>query len=198
MSKLYFCKCTHFLLFLSLSTLFIYHFHSYTKILTLSPLIPTPNFSHFHPDSPHSHPCSPRSHPDSLHFHPYSPLSHPDSLHSHHSHPDSLHSHNSYPDSPHSHHSPHSVPRFPILAFADSQSLKPNNNKRGVVGTYIREFLVTCQVKLNHLNEYIIFELCVRNKKGYMVSLYRSSIRHMVNLAICYLTLSNSYVILML
>ena len=34
-------KCTHFLLFLSLSTVIIHQFHSYTKILTLIPLIPT-------------------------------------------------------------------------------------------------------------------------------------------------------------
>ena len=34
-------KCTHFLLFLSLSTVIIHQFHSYTKILTLVPRIPT-------------------------------------------------------------------------------------------------------------------------------------------------------------
>ena len=58
------------------------------------------------------------SHPDSTHFQRDCPRSHPDSPHSH---PDSSYSH---PDSPHYHHSPHSVPRFPILAFTDSQSLK--------------------------------------------------------------------------
>ena len=41
MQKLYFYKCTHFLLFLSLSTVRIHQFHSYTNILTLIPLIPT-------------------------------------------------------------------------------------------------------------------------------------------------------------
>ena len=50
--------------------------------------------------SSHSHPCSPHSHPDSLHSDLNSPRSHPDSTRSH--------------------HSPHSVPRFPILAFTDS------------------------------------------------------------------------------
>ena len=39
-SKLNFHKCTHFILFLSLSTVIIRQFHSYTKILTLIPLIP--------------------------------------------------------------------------------------------------------------------------------------------------------------
>ena len=87
MSKLYFCKCSHFLLFLSLSTVLIPQFNSSTKIFTLIPMIPTPN-------SPHSHPDSSHSQPDSLH---------------------------SRPDSPHSHHSSHSVPRFPIPAFTDSQ-----------------------------------------------------------------------------
>ena len=96
-SKLYFYKSTHFFFFLSLSTVPIHQFHSYTKILTLIPLIPTPS-------SPHSHPYSSHSHPDSPH-----------------SHPDSPHSHHSQADSPHSHHSPHSVPRFPIPAFTDSQ-----------------------------------------------------------------------------
>ena len=41
-SKLYFHKCAHFFLSLSLSTFFIHHLYSYTKILTLIPLIPTP------------------------------------------------------------------------------------------------------------------------------------------------------------
>ena len=41
MRKLCFCKCTHFLLFLSLSTVIIQQFHSYTNILPLIPLIPT-------------------------------------------------------------------------------------------------------------------------------------------------------------
>ena len=72
--KLYFHKCTHLLLFLSLSTVLSQQFHSHTKILTLIPFIPTPN-------SPYSH--------------PYSPHSHTDSLHSYHSHPDSPHSHHS-------------------------------------------------------------------------------------------------------
>ena len=95
-SKLYFYKCEHFLLFLALSTVIIRQFHSYTKILTRVLLIPTHSSLHFHPDSHHSH-----------HSHPDSPHSHPDSPHSH-------------PDSPHSHHFPHSAPQFPISAFTDS------------------------------------------------------------------------------
>ena len=41
MQKLYFYNWTRFLLFLSLSTVIIHQFHSYTKILTPIPLIPT-------------------------------------------------------------------------------------------------------------------------------------------------------------
>ena len=77
-----------FLLFLSLPTVFINRFHSYTKNLTLIPLIPTPNSLHSHPDSPHCHPYSPHSHPYSPHFHS---------------------------DSPHSHHSHTLIPRIPTL-----------------------------------------------------------------------------------
>ena len=40
MKKLYFYKCAHFLLFLSFSTVIIHQFHSYSKIVTLIPLIP--------------------------------------------------------------------------------------------------------------------------------------------------------------
>ena len=124
--------------FLSLSTIIIPQFHSYTKIVTLISFIRTPSSPHFHPDSPHSHPDSahshsdsPHSHPDFHHFYPnsshshrYSPHSHPDSPHSHpyslHSHPDSphshsysLHSHLDFPHSPHSHtDSPHSHDSF--------------------------------------------------------------------------------------
>ena len=73
--KLYLCKCAHFLLFLFLSTFFIYHFLSYTKILIMIPLIPAPNSLYSYPDSPHSHDFD----RDSPHFHhsPYSVLRFP-------------------------------------------------------------------------------------------------------------------------
>ena len=53
--KLYFYKRVHFLSLLSLSTVLIHQSHSNTKILTLIPLIPTPNLLHSHPYSPHCH-----------------------------------------------------------------------------------------------------------------------------------------------
>ena len=65
-----------------------------------------------------------KNHPHSLHSHTDSWYFHPDSLHFPHYHSDSPQSHHDSPrfhaDYPRSHHSPHSVPRFSILAFTDS------------------------------------------------------------------------------
>ena len=115
--------------FLSLPTVIIHQFHSYTKILTIIPFIPTPSFPYSRPESPHL-----------LHFHPDSYHPHPDLriptlipriptlilrvpnlILRISTQPDSHHSH---PDSTHSHHSPHSVPWFPILASTDSRITK--------------------------------------------------------------------------
>ena len=52
--------------------------------------------------------------------------------------------------------------------------ISPNNNKRGGVGIYFKQFLATRQVELSNLNEYIIFEDCIQTKKECIVSLYRS------------------------
>ena len=53
-AELYIYKCTHFVLFSFLSTSFIHHFHSHTKILTLILLIPTqiPSIPAFTPRIP--------------------------------------------------------------------------------------------------------------------------------------------------
>ena len=58
--KQYFYKCTHSLLSLSLSTVIIHQFYSYTKILTLISLIFAPNSSRSRPYSPHSPHSVPR------------------------------------------------------------------------------------------------------------------------------------------
>ena len=60
-------KCTHFLLFLSLSTVY----NSSIPLL----------YEDCHPDSPNSHPDSPHSYPNSPRSHPYSSYSHLNSLH---------------------------------------------------------------------------------------------------------------------
>ena len=56
------------------------------------------------------------------------------------------------------------------LARADSFK----NNKRGEVGIYVKEFLVTRQMELNDFSECIVFEVAIQNKKSYIISLYRS------------------------
>ena len=145
--NLYFYKCAHFLLFLSLSTVLIHQFHSYTKILTLIPLIPTLNSPHSHSDSPHSH--------------PYRPHSHPDSLHSHHSHP----------DSPHSHHSPHSVPGFPISA-CDKTRINSQTEYR--VNTPVLNTIFTAAIYKNKF-QIFFFKCHVFVTKGFSADIYTLS-----------------------
>ena len=50
----------------------------------------------------------------------------------------------------------------------------PNNIKRGGVCAYVRESLPVRVVLNHHLSECLILEVNLKNKKGYLVSLYRS------------------------
>ena len=50
----------------------------------------------------------------------------------------------------------------------------PNNIKRGGVCTYFRESLPVRVVPNHHLSECLILKVNLKNKKGYLVSLYRS------------------------
>ena len=50
----------------------------------------------------------------------------------------------------------------------------PNNIKRGGVCAYFRESLSVRVVPNHHLSECLILEVDLKNKKGYLVSLYRS------------------------
>ena len=50
----------------------------------------------------------------------------------------------------------------------------PNNIKRGGVCVYVRESLPVQVVPNHHLSECLILEVNLKNKKGYLVSLYRS------------------------
>ena len=84
------------------------------------------------------------------------------------SHPYSPHSHLSspyfHPDSPHSHHSPHSVPRFPIPAFTDSQDFI---NRNFVFSIFIN-ILQLCVFALDTqycLNKVCVVSLLVFNEK---------------------------------
>ena len=124
-------KCQNYIFVNAHIFFYFFPLHSYNSSILLL-------YEDSHPYSPHSHPDSPQS-PHSHSDSPHSDHSHPDFPHSHHSHPDYPHSHhshpdflNSHPDSPYSHHSPHSVPRFPIPTFTDSQNHRNLNISRPI------------------------------------------------------------------
>ena len=50
----------------------------------------------------------------------------------------------------------------------------PSDSKNGGVGIYYKEFLAVCPVEVKNLNECVIFEVSIKNKREYVVSLYRS------------------------
>ena len=50
----------------------------------------------------------------------------------------------------------------------------PNNVKRGGVCVYIKNSLSTRICNISNLNECVVIELNINNKKGYIISLYRS------------------------
>ena len=48
----------------------------------------------------------------------------------------------------------------------------PSDSKKGSVCICYKEFLTVCPVKVKNLNECLIFEVSIKNKRGYVVSLY--------------------------
>ena len=50
----------------------------------------------------------------------------------------------------------------------------PNNIKRGGVSAYFRESLPVRVMPNHYLSEFLILEINLKKKKGYLVSLYRS------------------------
>ena len=50
----------------------------------------------------------------------------------------------------------------------------PNNIKRGGVSAYFRESLLVRVMSNHYLSEFLILEINLKKKKGYLVSLYRS------------------------
>ena len=50
----------------------------------------------------------------------------------------------------------------------------PNNVKRGGVCAYVREFLPFRNFSNSYLSERLTVEVTISNKKGYVVTLYRS------------------------
>ena len=61
-----------------------------------------------------------------------------------------------------------------IKGFKLVRADHPNNIKRGDVCAYVRESLPIWVVTNHHLSEYLILEVNLKNKKGYLVSFYRS------------------------
>ena len=54
------------------------------------------------------------------------------------------------------------------------RSDNPHNCKRGGVSIYFKEQLTVPAVSLLNLNDYLGLEINIQNKKGYLISLYRS------------------------
>ena len=50
----------------------------------------------------------------------------------------------------------------------------PSNSKKGGVVIYYKEFLAVHSVETKNLIECVIFEASIKNKRGYVVSLYTS------------------------
>ena len=63
--------------------------------------------------------------------------------------------------------------RFYVKGYKLTKVDNPSNSKKGVVGIYYKEFLAVYSVKVKNMCECIIFEVSIKNKRGYVVSLYR-------------------------
>ena len=50
----------------------------------------------------------------------------------------------------------------------------PSDSKKGGVDIYYKEFLADRPVEVKNLNECFICEVSIKNKRGYVVSLYRT------------------------
>ena len=61
-----------------------------------------------------------------------------------------------------------------IKRFKLVRTDRPNNIKRGGVCAYVKESLPVRVVPNHHLSKFLILEVNLKNKKGYLVSLYLS------------------------
>ena len=57
------------------------------------------------------------------------------------------------------------------LIRADNSS----ESKKGSVDIYYKKFLTFSLVEDQNLNEFVIYEVCIKNKRGYVVLIYTSS-----------------------
>ena len=65
-------------------------------------------------------------------------------------------------------------PRLSLEGYNLIRSNHPNDVKRGGVCVYVKNYLAIRVCNISNLNECIIIELNLKNKKGYVISLYRS------------------------
>ena len=54
------------------------------------------------------------------------------------------------------------------------RAVNPIDSKKGGVGICYKEFLAVHPVEVKNVNKCVIFEASIKNKRGYVVSLYRS------------------------
>ena len=64
--------------------------------------------------------------------------------------------------------------RLNIKGFKLIRADNPSDSKKGGVGIYYKEVLAVLPVEVKNLNECLILAVSIENKRGYVVSLYRS------------------------
>ena len=64
--------------------------------------------------------------------------------------------------------------RLNLKDFTLIKSGNPHNRKRGGVSIYFKEHLAVRLISPLNLNECLVLEINIQNKKGFVISLYRS------------------------
>ena len=64
--------------------------------------------------------------------------------------------------------------RLNLKDFTLIRAENPHNCKRGGVSVYFKEHLAVCPVSPLNLNESLVLEINIQNKKGFVISLYPS------------------------
>ena len=64
--------------------------------------------------------------------------------------------------------------RLNMKGYKLTRANNPSESKKGGVGIYYKRFLAVCPVEVKNLNECLVFEVSIKNKRRYVVSLYRS------------------------
>ena len=64
--------------------------------------------------------------------------------------------------------------RLNLKDFTLIRAENPHNCKRGGVSIYFKEHLAVCPVSPLNLNESLVLEINIQNKKGFVISLYPS------------------------